>query len=106
MRERGTCGQARRLRASVGLASGRASRPGIDYRPRRPRRAPHHGTTNPDARFHYIRYDRCYLHPVMFFDSLLRLVVDISHIQMPTLRDRLAFYFVISFILYDVVAVS
>lgn len=30
-------------------------------------------TTNPDARFHYIRHDRCYLHPVMFFDSLPRL---------------------------------
>lgn len=24
--------------------------------------------------FHYIRHDRCYLHPVMFFDSLLRLL--------------------------------
>lgn len=28
--------------------------------------------TAPVQDFHYIRHDRCYLHPVMFFDSLLR----------------------------------
>lgn len=35
---------------------------------------------NPDAKFHYIRHDRWYLHPVMFFDSLLRVSVCLLYL--------------------------
>lgn len=72
-REWETCGQARRLWASAGLARRRGARPC------RHRLLPSLGarrTTRqliPMQDFHYIRHDRCYLHPVMFFDSLLRI---------------------------------
>lgn len=78
-RGRGACVQGRRLRASAGLGVG-ARVPARHRLPPSPLGA--RRTTPrqmPMQDFHYIHHDRCYLHPVMFFDSLLRLRIDLHY---------------------------
>lgn len=67
-----TCGRVRRLRASAGLAGRRGARPCRHRLPPSLGARRNTGQLIPMQDFHYIRHDRCYLHPVMFFDSLLR----------------------------------